>query len=31
MMKTKIFRPEKRAVLTQGDQAVVEGALAAGV
>ena len=30
-MKTKIFRPEKRAVLTQGDQAVVEGALAAGV
>jgi 2-oxoglutarate ferredoxin oxidoreductase subunit alpha len=30
-MKTKIFKPEKRAVLTQGDQAVVEGALAAGV
>ncbi|CCU80226.1 2-oxoglutarate oxidoreductase, alpha subunit [Halanaerobium saccharolyticum subsp. saccharolyticum DSM 6643] len=30
-MKTKIYKPEKRAVLTQGDQAVVEGALAAGV
>lgn len=30
-MKTKIFKPEKKAVLTQGDQAVVEGALAAGV
>jgi 2-oxoglutarate ferredoxin oxidoreductase subunit alpha len=27
-METKIFRPEKKAVLTQGDQAVVEGALA---
>jgi len=30
-MKTKIFKPKKSAVLTQGNQAVVEGALAAGV
>ena len=30
-MKTKTFKPEKRAVLTQGDLAVVKGALAAGV
>lgn len=31
MSKCKIFKPEKRALLTQGDQAVVKGALAAGV
>jgi len=29
--KTKSYKPEKRGVLVQGDQAVVEGALAAGV
>lgn len=31
MTKTKIYKPQKRGVLVQGDQAVVEGALAAGV
>lgn len=30
-VKTKTYKPEKRGILVQGDQAVVEGALAAGV